>query len=106
MKRRKFLEYGVSSLLAVPLIQYGCTGTGIYEDLYASPLVSVRDQLATSMQFRPGKVINSLGIRVDKVISWDIQSMRIASMVDTAVMKLTEQPSVGKAWESLFPGLP
>ncbi len=102
MKRRKFLEYGLSSLLAAPLIQYGC-GRTYYEDLYASPLVSVRDKLATSMQIRPGKVINSLGIRVDKVISWDIQSMRIAIMVDTAVMKLTGQPSVGKAWESLFP---
>ena len=101
MKRRKFIKYGVSSLLAAPLIQYGCGR--IYEDLYASPIVSVRDQLATSMQFRPGKVINSYGIRVDKVLSFDIQSIRIASMVDMAVMKLTGQPSVGKAWESLFP---
>ena len=104
MKRRKFIQYGVSSLLAAPLIYYGCGKSGrIYEDLYASPLVSVRDQLATSMEFRPGRVINSYGIRVDKVVSWDIQSMRIASMVDTAVTKLTGQPSVGKAWESLFP---
>ncbi len=102
MKRRNFIKYGVSSLLVAPLIQYGC-GSGIYEDLYASPIVSVRDQLATRMQFRPGRVINSLGIRVDKVESFDIQSMRIATMVDTAVMKLTGQPSLGKAWESLFP---
>ena len=55
------------------------------------------------MQFRPGQVIDSFGIRVDKILSWDIQSMRIASMVDTAVTKLTGQTSVGKAWESLFP---
>ncbi len=102
MKRRKFLKYGVSSLLAAPLIQYGC-GRTYYEDLYASPLVSVRDQLASSLQFRPGKLVDSFGIRADKVVSWDIQSMRIANMVDTAVRTLSNQPNVGKAWESLFP---
>ncbi len=102
MERRKFIKYGVSSLLAAPLIQYGC-GRTYYEDLYASPLVSVRDAQASSLQFRPGQVIDSFGIRVDKVVSWNIQSMRIASMVDTAVTKLTGQASVGKAWESLFP---
>ena len=101
MKRRKFIQYGVSSLLAAPLIQYGCGRS--YEELYASPIVSVRDQLATSMQFKPGLVINSLGIRVDKVQSFDLQSMRVASMVDMAILKLSGQPSVGKAWESLFP---
>ena len=104
MKRRKFIKYGVSSLLAAPLMHYGCTRSDrIYEDLYASPVVSVRDQLASSLQFRPGQVIDSFGIKVDKVVSWDIQSMRIASMVDTAIMKLTGKASVGKAWESLFP---
>ena len=104
MKRRKFISYGVSSLIAAPLLHYACTRSErIYEDLYASPLVSVRDQLASSMQFRPGHVIDSFGIRVDKVISWDIQSMRIANMVDTAITKLSGQASVGKAWESLFP---
>ena len=102
MKRRRFIKYGVSSLLAAPLIQYGC-GRTYYEDLYASPLVSVRDAQASSLQFRPGQVVDSFGIRVDKVVSWNIQSMRIASMVDTAVTKLTGQASVGKAWESLFP---
>jgi len=102
MKRRKFIKYGVSSLLAAPLIQYGC-GRTYYEDLYASPLVSVRDQLASSLQVRPGQVADSFGIRVDKILSWDIQSMRIAHMVDTAITKLSGQPSVGKAWESLFP---
>jgi len=101
MKRRKFIKIGVSSLLAAPLIHYGCGST--YEELYASPLVSVRDNLATSMQFRPGKVINSYGIRVDKVVSFDLQSMRVAAMIDTAILKLTRQSSVGKAWESLFP---
>ena len=102
MKRRKFLKYGASSLLAAPMIQYGC-GRTYYEDLYASPVVSVRDQLASSLQFRPGQVADSFGIKVDKIISWDIQSMRIAKMVDAAVTKLSGQSSVGKAWESLFP---
>lgn len=102
MKRRKFLKYGVTSMLAAPLIQYGC-GRSYYEDLYASPLVSVRDELASSLEFRAGKVMDSFGIIVDKVLSWDIQSMRIAGMVDQAVLKLTGQTSVGKAWESLFP---
>lgn len=102
MKRRKFLKYGASSLLAAPLVQYGC-GRTYYEDLYASPVVSVRDQLASSLQFKPGQVADSFGIKVDKIVSWDIQSMRIAKMVDTAVTKLSGQPSVGKAWESLFP---
>ena len=102
MKRRKFIKYGVSSLLAAPLIHYGC-GRTYYEDLYPSPLVSVRDQLASSLQFRPGLALDSFGINVDKVVSWDIQSMRIARMVDTAVMKISGEQSVGKAWESLFP---
>ena len=101
MERRKFIKYGVSSLLAAPLIQYGCGR--VYEDLYPSPVVSIRDELASSMQFMPGKVADSFGIIVDKIVSWDIQSMRIASMVDTAVTKLSGQQSVGKAWESLFP---
>jgi len=101
MKRRNFLKYGVSSVLAAPLIQYGCSG--IYEDLYASPVVSVWDQLASEMQFRTGQVVDSFGIRVDKVEAWSIQSMRIAHMVDTAVKKLSGQQTVGKAWESLFP---
>lgn len=102
MKRRRFIKYGLSSVLAAPLIQYGC-GRTYYEDLYASPIVSVRDQLASSLHIRPGLVVNPNGIRVDKIVSWDIQSMRIAKMVDTAVMKLSGQSSVGKAWESLFP---
>jgi len=104
MKRRNFIKYGVSSFIAAPLIPYACSrGGNIYENLYASPIVSVRDQLASSLQLRPGHVIDSFGIKVDKVVAWDIQSMRIASMVDTAVRKLSGQQSVGKAWESLFP---
>jgi hypothetical protein len=104
MKRRKFIKYGVSSLLTAPLIYSSCSRNGrIYEDLYASPVISIRDQLASSLQFRPGRMADSYGIIVDKVLSWDIQSMRIARMVDTAVLRLTGEPTVGKAWESLFP---
>jgi hypothetical protein len=55
------------------------------------------------MEIRPGQVINPLGIRVDKVLAWDMESIRIASMVDKAVMELSGQTTVGKAWESLFP---
>lgn len=101
MKRRKFISYGISTLLASPLMYYGCGRT--YEELYASPLVSVRDNLATSLQFRRGLVINALGIRVDKIISFELRSIRIAAMMDAALLKLTGQSSVGKAWESLFP---
>lgn len=101
MDRRKFIRYGASSLLAAPLIPYSCKR--IYEDLYASPVVSIRDQLASSLQFKPGRTLDSFGIRVDKVLSWEVRSIRIANMVDTALLKLTGQPSVGKAWESLFP---
>ena len=101
MKRRKFIKYGVSSLLATPLIYSSCGR--IYEDLYASPVISVRDQQASSLQFRPGRMVDSFGIRVDKVMSWDTRSVRIANMVDTAILKLSGQSTVGKAWESLFP---
>ncbi|MCK4749479.1 MAG: DUF362 domain-containing protein, partial [Bacteroidales bacterium] len=61
------------------------------------------DALATSMKYKEGKVLNSDGVRVDKVVSFDILNMRVARMVDTAVLKFTGQHSVGKAWESLFP---
>jgi hypothetical protein len=101
MDRRKFIKYGVSSLLTAPLVYNSCGR--IYEDLYASPVVSVRDQLASSIKFTPGRMFDSFGIKVDKILYWDIQSTRIANMVDTAVLKLSGQASVGKAWESLFP---
>jgi hypothetical protein len=61
------------------------------------------DKLATSLEFTAGQTINSDGIVNDKILSFDIINNRVAKMVDTAVMNLTKQPSVGKAWESLFP---
>lgn len=101
MKRRQFIKYGVGSILTAPLIYHGCTQ--LYEAGYASPLVSVRDNLATTLDFTAGKTINSDGIICDKIISFDIVHSRVASMVDTAILNLTKQSSVGKAWESLFP---
>ena len=101
MKRRQFIKYGVGSILTAPLIYHGCTR--LYESDYASPIVSVLDKLATSLEFTAGQTINSDGIINDKILSFDIINDRVAKMVDTAVMNLTSQPSVGKAWESLFP---
>ncbi|MCK5368259.1 MAG: DUF362 domain-containing protein, partial [Cyclobacteriaceae bacterium] len=47
--------------------------------------------------------LNSDGVIVDKILSTDISNVRVAKMVDTAVMKITNKSSVGLAWESLFP---
>jgi hypothetical protein len=101
MERRKFIKYGMGSILAAPLIYHGCGK--IYEANYASPIVSVMDNLATSLDFTAGQIVNSDGIINDKILSFDMIHSRVAKMVDTAVMNLTNQPSVGKAWESLFP---
>ena len=101
MNRRDFVRYGVGSLLATPLIVHGCAR--LYTDSYASSIVSVLDQHATRMQYREGKVLNSDGVLVDKILSFDLIDMRVARMVDEAVMKFTNQATVGKAWESLFP---
>ena len=101
MKRRKFIKYGVGSVLTAPLIYHGCTQ--LYESNYASPIVSVLDRLATSLEFTAGTTINSDGIINDKILSFDMINARVARMVDTAVMNLTGQTSIGKAWESLFP---
>ena len=101
MERRKFLKYSAGSLLAAPLIfsKY----SHIYANTYASPLVSVFDKYASSLEYQAGKVVNSDGVIVDKILSFDIINTRVAKMVDTAIMELTNKKSVGKAWESLFP---
>ena len=101
MKRRKFLKYGVGSLLTAPLILKAYPG--VYTDNYASPIVSVFDELATNLSFTNGKVLNYDGVIVDKIVSHDIINSRVAKMVDAAIMKITSASSVGKAWESLFP---
>ena len=101
MERRQFIKYGVGSILAAPLLYHGCTP--VYESNYASPVVSVLDRLATSMEYSAGTIVNSDGIINDKVLSFHVMHDRVARMVDTAIKNLTGQPSVGKAWESLFP---
>ena len=101
MKRRTFLKFGVSSLITTPLILKGYPR--IYTDDYASPIVSVFDELATKLSFTNGKVLNYDGVKVDHIQSSDIVNVRVAKMVDTAVMKITNKSSVGQAWESLFP---
>ena len=101
MKRRKFIKYGVGSVVAAPLIYHGCTQ--VYETNYASPIVSVLDKLASTLEYTAGTIVNSDGIINDKILSFDVIDARVARMVDTAVMNLTGQASVGKAWESLFP---
>ncbi len=101
MKRRNFVKLGISSLLTAPLIFN--RHLPLYADTYASPIVSVFDGMATKLEFKEGNKINSDGVIVDKILSSDIIHNRVASMVDTAVKKITNQSSVGKAWESLFP---
>ncbi|MEE9461053.1 MAG: hypothetical protein V3V53_04435, partial [Bacteroidales bacterium] len=76
MKRRKFIKYGVGSVLTAPLIYHGCTQ--LYESNYASPVVSVLDRLATSLEFTAGTTINSDGIINDKILSFDMINSRVA----------------------------
>lgn len=101
MRRREFVKYGIGSLLAAPFINHAYGQ--FYTDNYASPIVSVLDDLATKINYKGGKVLNSDGVIVDKILSFDMDHMRVARMVDEAVKKITNQPTVGKAWESLFP---
>ena len=101
MKRRKFIKYGVGSLLAAPIAVRALPN--IYTDAYASPIVSVFDQLATKLDFTSGQIANYDGVIVDKIVSHDIINSRVAKMVDAAVLKITGAKTVGKAWESLFP---
>jgi hypothetical protein len=101
MKRRKFLKYGAGSLLATPLIlnRY----PALYANTYASPIVSVIDKLASKVEYQSGKIANSDGVIVDKILSYEIINTRVAKMVDSAIMKITNKSNLGEAWESLFP---
>jgi hypothetical protein len=101
MKRRDFLKYSAGSLLAAPLILNDYSH--IYANTYASPVVNVFDKFASSLEYQSGNVVNSDGVIVDKVLSFDIINTRVAKMVDTAILELTNKKNVGKAWESLFP---
>ena len=91
MERRRFIKYGMGSILAAPLIYHGCGR--IYEANYASPIVSVLDNLASSLDFIPGTIINSDGIINDKILSFDMINARIGRMVDTAIK--TEHARMG-----------
>ena len=66
-------------------------------------IVSVVDREATSLAYTSGKVQNYDGVIVDKISSYNINSVRIANMVNQAVLKLSGKTSIGKAWESFFP---
>lgn len=101
MKRRNFIKYGAGTFLTAPLLfsRYA----PLYANRYASDIVSVSDYNASHLTFREGTVVNSDGVIVDKVLSFDLVNTRVAKMVDTAVLKLTGKKKLGKAWESLFP---
>ena len=63
MKRRNFLRYGAGSLLAAPLILNDYSH--IYANTYASPVVTVFDKFASSLEYQAGSVVNSDGVIVD-----------------------------------------
>lgn len=101
MNRRDFVKFGAGSLITAPFIFNGYSP--VYADNYASRIVSVIDELATNITYQAGTKINSDGVIVDKILSSDVVHSRVAKMVDTAVMKIADAPSVGRAWESFFP---
>ncbi len=101
MKRRDFVKYSIGSMLAAPLIHNW--NYPLYADNYASPVVSVYDKFVSNIAFQEGSKVNSDGVIVDKILSYDLVHSRVSIMVDTAIKKLTRQSTVGKAWESLFP---
>lgn len=70
MKRREFVKYGAASLFTLPFAISG--NPPLYADNYASPIVSVLDKLATKISFKAGKVLNSDGVIVDKILSSEV----------------------------------
>ncbi len=101
MKRRQFVKTTAASLLLSPFVL--SRAAPLYADAYASPIVSVTDQLAAGITIQPGSTPNSDNVIVDKVLSSRVDDLRIMHMVDTAVMNLTGKNTLGQAWESLFP---
>ena len=101
MKRREFIESGAKAFFAAPLILN--SRFSLFTPPSASPIVSVFDSRASALHMAPGRSPNFDGVVVDKILSYEVKRTRISNMVDTAVMKLTGRPDVGKAWESLFP---
>jgi hypothetical protein len=101
MKRREFVKTSAASLLLSPFLIN--RSTHLYADSYASPIVSVYDQKAAKIDFESGSKPNYDDVIVDRILSSQVNYIRVMRMVDTAVMKITGQTSLGKAWESLFP---
>ena len=101
MRRREFIKTGTSALLTVPFIL--SRPGSVFATSEASPIVTVKDDKAFSLKFRPGDLPNEDNVIPDKIISTGIDHLRIAQMVDTTILKLTGKNTVGKAWESLFP---
>ena len=101
MKRRKFIKATAASVLFAPFILN--REIPLYANSYASAVVSVSDQLAAGIDIRPGANPNTDNVIVDKVLSSHVNHLRVMRMVDTVVMKISGQTTVGKAWESLFP---
>ena len=100
MKRREFFKSAAGGFLLGPLI--------IKRDIFAyptapaSPVVSITDRNAVDLRFKEGSTVNSDHVIVDKILHSSVDYLRVVRMVDTAVMKLTGQDEIGKAWESLF----
>lgn len=101
MKRRKFVKSTAVSVLLAPFIV--SRKMPLYANSNASSVVSISDQLAARIDFRPGANPNSDDVIVDKILDSNVNHVRVMRMVDTAVMKITGHTTVGEAWESLFP---
>ncbi len=101
MKRREFIKSGTSALIALPFIlSHGRLAAAPGK---ASGVVLVRDDHAFSLKYKPGDRPNEDHVVPDIILSTDLNYLRIARMMDMSVLKLTGEPTVGKAWESLFP---
>jgi len=101
MKRRAFIDSSAKALFAAPLIFNN--SFSLFRSSPASPIVKVYDNRASALRMAPGRNPNADGVIVDKILSYDVNRIRTANMVDTAVRKLTGLPNVGQAWEALFP---
>jgi hypothetical protein len=101
MERRKFVKLGASALLTTPFILG--RNQSLFANSTASQIVSVFDANASSLKFRAGDSPNSDGVVEDLIQSFDVDRLRVTSMMDTAIKKMTGISNLGKAWESLFP---
>jgi len=88
-------------LIAMPFVL--SRNTPIFAGTTSSHIVSIFDQYATSLSTTPGTKPNNDNIITDRVMDFSMDRMRVSNMVDAAVMEITGQSTIGKAWESLFP---